>query len=102
MKREYRAQVQKAIDELKQENKLNGHTWKVTTDGLKWSYLDIEFVIVWDEESNMLKGFVKPATSLSLATLWVEAGEKYADCGSLEEAYYKITKMLINTANYKY
>lgn len=102
MKREYRAQVQKAIDELKQENKLNGHTWKVTTDGLKWSYLDIEFVIVWNEESKMLKAYDKNNLQLSLAIIWVEAEEEFADCDTLEEAYYKITKMLIKTANHLY
>lgn len=102
MKKQLREQAQKAIREMKDNNELNGYTWTVTTDGLKWSYLDTEFVIIWNEESKMLKAYDKNNLQLSLAIIWVEAEEEFADCDTLEEAYYKITKMLIKTANHLY
>ena len=97
MKKEYRAEVQKAIRDVKGE--LNGYTWKVTSDGLKWSYLDVKFTFEWNEEHHLLK--VKNECNETFVCLWVE-DDKYADCKTLTEAYYKITKATIRKANYLY
>lgn len=97
MKKQLREPAQKAIREMKDNNELNGYTWTVTSDGLKWSYLDVEFAIVWDEESKMLRAIDKHS-QYKIVTLWVE-DDKYADCRTLEEAYYRITQATIRKAN---
>ena len=95
MKRQYKEQVQKAIADMKGE--LNGYTWKITSDGLVWSYLDVKFTFV--ETSGMLK--VKDDNDNSFIVFLVE-DTTYADYRTLEEAYYYITKATIRKANHLY
>lgn len=95
MKNEYKAQVQKAIKDMKDE--LNGYTWKVTSDGLVWSYLDVKFRFV--ERESILK--VKDEHNNSFIIYLVE-DSIYADYRTLEEAYYNITKATIRKANHLY
>ena len=93
----HKSAVQLALKEMK--NEMNGYTWKVTKDGLIWSYLDFEFTFEWNAESHMLK--VKDENDETFVCYWVE-DDKYADCKTLDEAYYEITKATIRKANYLY
>lgn len=94
MKREIRNAIAKAI----KESDLNGYKWTITENGLKWSYCDEEFTFNTPEE-NILTVESKYTT---MAIIWYEKGEKYANCETLTEAYYHATKATIAKANYIY
>lgn len=96
MKRAYKEQVQKAIADMKDE--LNGYTWKVTSDGLVWSYLDVKFKFV--EGDGMLK--VKSSNHNNSFIVYLVEDTVYADYITMEEAYYNITKATIRKANNLY
>ena len=95
MKKEIRQAIKKAIE----ESDLNGYTWKIKENSLIWSYLDIEFTYDDWPEKEML--FLRD--KYSNVSVWVWYSDDYhADCKTLEEAYYLVTKMCIARANYLY
>ena len=98
MERTHKEAVKLALKEMK--NEMNGYIWKVTEDGLVWSYLDVKFTFEWNEDNlHLLK--VKDEHNETFLYYWVE-DDKYADYKSLDEAYYEITKATIRKANYLY
>lgn len=95
MKKEYRNAIAKAI----QESDLNGYKWTITADGVAWSYMDGEAFVFTVREEGIIyvqwKGF-------RLATVYFDPTDEYADCKTLEEAYYLVTKQLIRNANHTF
>lgn len=98
MKMNERKAVQKAI----RESELNGYKWAVTSSGLKWNYLDVEFQF---EQIECEFGDVILKTvdehGHTFATILVSS-EFYGDCATIEEGYEKLTKQTIKKANYIY
>lgn len=94
-------EIRNAIREGIKESELNGYTWKITENGLRWSYFtdtDGEFTFDTTEE-NVL---IVRGPYCDMATIWYEQGEKYADCETLTEAYRLATMATIRKANYIY
>lgn len=98
MKNEFRSAVKKAIS----ESNLNGYKWTITADGLRWSYLSEDELFTFDTETEENILLVHGPHGGEMAIVWYEAGEKYADCETLAEAYYLATKATIRKANYLY
>lgn len=95
MKREYRNAVKRGIE----KSDTNGYKWSITPNGLKWSYLDVEFTFIEEDDGEFLSvrdGFDEPFVSI-----WY-GDDKYADCNTLEEAYELATLKTIRRANCRY
>ena len=87
--------MQKAIN----ESNLNGHEWKVTTDGLSWSYLDGEqFTFVERDEFIV----VRDSAGKRFCFVAYSESDSFADCKTLTEAYYLVALATISKANYLY
>ena len=94
MKREIRNAIAQAI----KDSELNGYKWTINENGLGWSYCDTEFAFDTSEEHILtVRG-----SFCTMACIWYEQGDKYADCETLTEAYYLATKAAIAKANYIY
>lgn len=97
MKREYREAIARAI----KESDLNGYKWTILPNGLHWSYLsegeDFIFDTTSEEDFLIVRG-----PCCSMAEIWYEKGERFADCETLTEAYYLATKATIAKANHIY
>ena len=48
MKREYRNAVKRGIE----KSDTNGYKWSITPNGLKWSYLDVEFTFIEEDDGD--------------------------------------------------
>jgi len=95
MKREFRNAVKEVIKAFNDQE----YKWTVTSDGLRWSYLDTKFTFV--EEDN--KEFLSVHDNLDRAFITIMYGDdKYADCKTLEEAYKVATVCTIRKAKYLY
>ena len=95
MKREYRNAIKRGIE----KSDTNGYKWSTTPNGLKWSYLDIEFTFIVEDGGE----FLNVIDNFGHQFVLICYGHgKYGDCQSLEEAYEIATRRLINRANYTY
>ena len=96
MKREIRNAIQQAI----KDSDTNGYKWTISKDGgLRWSYLSENldsFTFDTTAEDDFLTVHGPYCT---MAAIWYEKGEKYADCETLEQAYYLATLETIKKAN---
>lgn len=95
----FKKEIEKAI----QESKLNGHKWKITKNGLWWSYSESEFVFEYrlcDNEDNLL--FVKDVLQGNCPIGYLVGTSIIADFNSIEKAVYSATKAIIEYCNYVY
>ena len=95
MKREYREAIARAI----KESDLKGYKWSITPTGLKWSYLDIEFTFIEEDDGEFLS--VRDNFNEPFISIWYGA-DKYADVKTLSGAYEEATRRTIRRANHLY
>lgn len=95
MKREYRNAIKRGIE----KSELNGYMWSIKPAGLKWSYLDTEFVYIVEDDGEFLS--VRDHLDQPFISIWY-GDDKYADCKTLEEAYELATTRTIKRANHLY
>lgn len=99
MKIDYRRAIQRAIIDQPDQT---GHTWKVTAEGMAWSY-GVEFTFnytefdtdegaVWVEDKN---------SHMTLATIAI-GPTRWDDTNDIEKAYYMAARATIIQANYLY
>lgn len=99
MKKEIRQAIQQGIKEAEK----NGYKWTITTNGLKWSYCDVEFTFTLtevDEEEKFL--CVKEKNDNSMFVGIIIGNDRWADANTIEDAYRKATRATIAKANYMY
>lgn len=95
MKRENRNAIRRGIE----KSDTNGYKWSIKPAGLKWSYLDTEFVFIVEDDGEFLS--VHDHLDQPFISIWY-GDNKYADCKTLEEAYELATIRTIMQANYLY
>lgn len=99
MKREIRTAIQQGI----KESELNGYKWTITTNGLKWSYCDVEFTFKLteiDDEEKYLTVHVKGCNEMFVGI--IIDNSRWADANTIEDAYRKATRATIRKANNTY
>lgn len=95
MKKQFRAAIKAGIE----KSDLKGYKWTITPTGLKWSYCDIEFTFIEEDDGEFLS--VRDNLNEPFISIWY-GPDKYADCKDLTKAYEEATRRTIKRANYLY
>ena len=96
-------EIRNIIKQAIADSNLNGYEWKITKDGLWWSYSESEFVFEYrlcDKTDNLL--LIKDKLQGKYPIMCMVGTSWYSDFSDIKKAIYACTKALINHCNSTY